>query len=69
MRHGKRSVLTTEDINAALRLRNVEVRPARSARRAAHALGLRLAHPFRAAAAASASPERPPALQYLCLAR
>jgi len=26
MRHGKRSVLTTEDINNALRLRNVDVR-------------------------------------------
>lgn len=28
MRHGKRSVLTTEDVNAALRLRNVEARGA-----------------------------------------
>jgi TATA box binding protein associated factor (TAF) len=26
MRHGKRNVLTTEDINNALRLRNVDVR-------------------------------------------
>ena len=26
MRHGRRSVLTTEDVNSALRLRNVEVR-------------------------------------------
>jgi hypothetical protein len=45
MRHAKRSVLTTEDINAALRLRNVEARCLGSARTRArsHALGLRAA--------------------------
>lgn len=32
MRHGKRSVLTTDDVNAALRLRNVEARRGRAAR-------------------------------------
>jgi len=29
MRHGKRTVLTADDVNNALRLRNVEVRPGR----------------------------------------